>query len=103
MNMTHLFTTNASVDAHNNALYTLSKANKAQIKAVDIIVGDISDDLKKQMKNKSQIHDPTKTMGLYLLVSMAIAAKYDLTSKIDVTDRTHQWCRVCHRKPRLQS
>ena len=55
MNMTHLFTTNASVDAHNNALYTLSKANKAQIKAVDIIVGDISDDLKKQMKNKSQM------------------------------------------------
>ena len=25
-------------------------------------------------------------MGLYLLVSMAIAAKYDLTTKIDVTD-----------------
>lgn len=24
-------------------------------------------------------------MGLYLLVSMAIAAKYDLTTKIDVT------------------
>ena len=47
--------TNASVDAHNNALYTLSKANKAQIKAMDIIVGDISDDLKKQMKNKSQM------------------------------------------------
>ena len=32
MNMAHLFTTNASVDAYNNALYTLSKADKAQIK-----------------------------------------------------------------------
>ena len=63
MNMTHLFTTNASVDAHNNALYTLSKADKVQIKAVDIIVGDISDDLKKQMKIKIP-DDPTKTMGL---------------------------------------
>ena len=52
MHMTYLFTTNASVYARNNALYTLSKANKAQIKAVDIIVGDICDDLKKQMKNK---------------------------------------------------
>ena len=85
MNMTHLFTTNASVDAHNNALYTLSEAEKAQIKAVDIIVGDISDDLKKQMKNKIP-DDPTKTMGLYSLVSVSTAAKYDLTTNIDVTD-----------------
>ena len=61
MNMAHLFTTNASVDAHNNSMYTLSKADKAQIKAVDIIVGDMSDDLKKQMKNKIP-DDPTKTM-----------------------------------------
>jgi len=54
MNVAHLFTTNALVDAHNKALYTLSKADKAQIKAVDIIVGDISDDIKKQWKTKSQ-------------------------------------------------
>ena len=83
--MIHLFTTNASVDAHNNALYALSKAEKAQIKAVDIIVGDISDDRKKQMKNKIP-DDPTKTMGLYSLVLVATAAKYDLTTNIDVTD-----------------
>ena len=85
MNMTHLFTTNASVDARNNTLYTLSKADKAQIKALGIIVGDISDDLKKQMKNKIP-DDPTKTMGLYSLVSVATAAKYDLTTNVDVTD-----------------
>jgi len=48
MNVAHLFATNALVDAHNKALYTLSKADKAQIKAVDIIVGDSSDDIKKQ-------------------------------------------------------
>ena len=66
MNVTHLFTTNSFVDAHNNALYTLSKAYKAQIKAVDIVIGDISDDLKKQMKNKIP-DDPTKTMqGCFL-------------------------------------
>ena len=67
MNVTHLFTTNTSVDAHNNALYTLSKNNKAQIKAVDIIVGDISDDLKKQIKNNFP-NNPTRTMDLYSLV-----------------------------------
>ena len=60
-NMAHLFTTNAFVDAHNNSMYTLSKADKAQIKAVDIIVGDMSDDLKKEMLNKIP-DDPAKTM-----------------------------------------
>ena len=55
MNKTHLFSTNASVDAHNNALYSLSKTDKAQIKAVDIIIGDISDDLKNERKTKSQM------------------------------------------------
>ena len=52
MNITHLFPTNASVDAHKNALYTLSKTDNAKIKAVDIIIGDTSDDHKRQ---KSQI------------------------------------------------
>ena len=84
MNMTHLFSTNASVDAHNNALYSLSKTDKAQIKAVDIIIGDISDDLKNQIKKIRD--DPTKTMGLYSVVSVAAVAKYDLTTNIDVTD-----------------
>ena len=52
---------------------------------MDIIVGDTSDDLKKQMKNKIP-DDPTKTMGSYSLVAVATAAKYDLTTNIDVTD-----------------
>ena len=47
------------------ALYTISKTDKAQIKAVDIIVGDISDDLKKQMQNKIP-DDPTKTFRVYI-------------------------------------
>ena len=36
-----------SVDAHSNVLHTLSKTEKSQIKALDI-VGDILDDLKQQ-------------------------------------------------------
>ena len=84
-NITHLFTTNAPVHAHNNVLYTFSKNGKGEVKAVDTIVGDISDDLRKQIKNKIP-DDPTKTMGLYSVVSVATAAKYDLTTNIDVTD-----------------
>ena len=41
MSVTHLFTTNASVDAYNNAVYMSSNTDKVQIKAVDIIIGDI--------------------------------------------------------------
>ena len=37
------------------------------------------------MKNKI-LDDPTKTMGLFSLVSVANAAKYDLTANTDVTD-----------------
>lgn len=64
--------------AHNNVLYTFSKNDKGEVKAVDIIVGDISDDLRKQIKSKIP-DDPIKTMGLYSVVSVATAAKYDLT------------------------
>lgn len=64
--------------AHNNVLYTFSKNDKGEVKAVDIIVGDISDDLRKQIKSKIP-DDPTKTMGLYSVESVAAAAKYDLS------------------------
>jgi len=76
MDMAHLFYYKCIRRCLNTALYNLSKTDKAQVKAVDIIVGDISDDLKKQLKNKIP-DDPTKTMGLYSLVSLVTATKYD--------------------------
>ena len=85
METTHLFTTNASVNAHNNSMYAKCESDKCQIKAIDIVVGDISDDLKKQMKDKIP-DDPTKTMGLYSVTSIATNAKYDLTTNVNVTD-----------------
>ena len=66
VNMTHLFTTNASVGVHNNTLYTISKTNKAQIKAVEIVVGIL--------------------IVLYSFVSVTTMAKYDLTTNNNVTD-----------------
>lgn len=85
INSTHLFSNNALVDAHNNSLYTFLKTVKAQIKAIDIVIGDISDKLKKLMKQKIP-DNPTKTMGLYSVVSAALDSKYDLTSNVDITD-----------------
>lgn len=85
METTHLFTTNALVNAHNNSMYAKCESDKCQVKAIDIVIGDISDDLKKQMKDKIP-NDPTKTMGLYSLTPIATNAKYDLTTNVNVTD-----------------
>ena len=70
---------------HNNSMYAKCESDNCQIKAVDIVVGDISDDLKKQMKDKIP-NDPTKTMGLYSVTSIATNAKYDLTTNVNVTE-----------------
>lgn len=49
METTHLFTTNALVNAHNSSMYAKCQSDKCQVKAIDIVIGDISDDLKKQI------------------------------------------------------
>ena len=65
--MTHLFSVNEQVDNHNNTIYQASISNKAQIKCIDIVIGHLSDNLKKKMKEKIP-DDPSKTMGLYSVV-----------------------------------
>jgi endonuclease/exonuclease/phosphatase (EEP) superfamily protein YafD len=85
INKTHLFSTNVQANDHNTTIYQASQTDKAKIKCIDIIVGDMSDDLKKKMKEKIP-DDPTKTMGLYNVVSVAVRAKYDLTTNVNVND-----------------
>ena len=57
--LTHVFSTNASVMAHNEAVYNLSQSEKAQIDAIDVVIGDISDELKHEVKKKVP-DDPSK-------------------------------------------
>ena len=57
--LTHVFSTNASVNAHNEAVYNLSQSEKAQIDAIDVVIGDISDELKHEVKKKVP-DDPSK-------------------------------------------
>lgn len=52
---------------------------------VDIVVGDVSDEFKQQFKKQIPT-DPTKTMGLYSVVYVAICFEYDLTTNVSVTD-----------------
>ena len=67
----------------NHTLYAISKTDKAQIKAMDIIVGDIFIIFRNKIPD-----DPTRTEGLYSLVLHVVttAAKCDLATNINVTD-----------------
>jgi len=80
-----LFSTNQAVDGHNVKIFNNSKNQKVIICAVDIIIRDLSDELKERMKQKIP-HDPTKTMGLFSVCSVHVAAKYDLTTIVSVLD-----------------
>ena len=48
-----------------------------------IVVADLSDKLKEQIKQNIP-NDPTKTIGLYSVCAVYVAAKYDLTTNVSV-------------------
>ena len=85
INSTHLFSTNMAVDQHNHDLFRKSTNEKVEIKAIDIVLGDLSDELKDRLK-KQIPNDPSKTMGLYSVCSVLKDAKYDLTTNVSVVD-----------------
>ena len=82
---THLFSTNMAVNEHNHEIFHKSTNEKVQVKAIDIVLGDLSDDLKERVK-KQIPNDPSKTMGLYSVCSILKEAKYDLTTNVSVVD-----------------
>ena len=82
---THLFTTNKAVDLHNKAVYDKCSQPKAEVKAIDIVIGDISDELKRTMLSKIS-DDASKTMGLSSVIKVAVSLKYDISTNIAVLD-----------------
>lgn len=66
-------------------IFLKSSHHKVKICAVDIVVGDVSVEIKAKMKEKIP-NGPTKTMGLYSNLYVATGAKYDLTSNVSVFD-----------------
>ncbi len=85
INSTHLFSTNIAVDQHNHDIFHKSTNEKIEIKAIDIVLGDLSDELKDRLK-KQIPNDTSKTMGLYSVCSIVNDARYDLTTKVSVID-----------------
>ena len=54
MNITHLFSINQAVEGHNVKIFNDSKNQKVNICAVDIIIGDLSDEVKQRMTNGAE-------------------------------------------------
>ena len=54
MKKTHLYSTNAQVSDHKNAMYQAAHTQRAQIKCIDIVVGDMST-YKTKSKKKFQM------------------------------------------------
>ena len=62
-------------------MFNLSQSTKAQIDAIDIVIGDISDELKDEVKKKIP-DNPSKTIGLYEKLNITVGSKYDLTINV---------------------
>ena len=83
---THLFLTNAAVNSFNNLVFQNAAAEKkAVVEAIDIVIGDLKDDVKEKLVTKIP-NDPTKTMGLHSALPIVVGGKYDFTSNIKTTD-----------------
>ena len=62
-----------------------STNEKVKIKVIDIVLGDLADELKERLK-KQIPNDPSKSMGLCSVCSILKDAKYDLTTNVSVVD-----------------
>ena len=67
--VTRLFATNALVNLPNNAIFQMSANQKPQIPAIDVVVGDVFEQIKQKMNERSQAMRPKQwaCMRLYLL------------------------------------
>ena len=65
INSTILFSTNMAVDQHNHDIFHKSTNEKVEIKAIGIVLGDLSDELKERLK-KQIPNDPSKTMYFFI-------------------------------------
>ena len=87
---THMFSTNAEVDAFNEIVYDRTSSEKVLVKAKSAVVGDVT----CAIREKTMIHltnDKKYTMhmstgGLRTELKLAIGLQYDCTVNLDVED-----------------
>ncbi|KAJ8048036.1 hypothetical protein HOLleu_00195 [Holothuria leucospilota] len=68
---THLFQTNAKVNAHNEKMFSLLDITKVEVPSLDIVTGDLSSTIKEKITSLIP-HDSNKTMGLMTKLFLGI-------------------------------
>ncbi|XP_063951720.1 uncharacterized protein LOC135153231 [Lytechinus pictus] len=81
VDVTHLLYHNEAVDAHNKQLHS-SVANQAVLASHDIVIGDITDEVKQKVLSCAK----AKEMGLSKTCNLALELKAELTVNIDTAD-----------------
>ncbi|KAJ8025627.1 ATP-dependent DNA helicase PIF1 [Holothuria leucospilota] len=81
---THLFQTNAKVNAHNEKMFSLLDITKVEVPSLDIVTGDVSSTVKEKIISLIP-HDSNKTMGLMSNL-LGIGQRVDLCLNVAVDD-----------------
>ncbi|KAJ8048374.1 ATP-dependent DNA helicase PIF1 [Holothuria leucospilota] len=82
---THLFQTNAKVNAHNEQMFSLLNVTKVEVPSHDIVTGDVTNTVKEKIISLIP-HDSNKTMGLMSKLSLGIGQRVDLCINVAVED-----------------
>ena len=86
LKLPHIYLSNKLDDSHNNLVFETSPgSNKISIQAVDVVLGDVSKEVKNRVK-RSIPQTTSKTMGLTLLYKSAVGMRNELTCNVDVED-----------------
>ena len=85
-NSPHLFPCNEDVDNHNDAVYRLATAIKAEIRCLDTVLGDDTGAVKQRILNCVKSTKTNETGNLMNIVKVAVGLCYDTTHNISVDD-----------------
>jgi hypothetical protein len=82
----HIYLQNDLVNGHNSIIFEHSEVSKKiQIHAWDIVVGDVSQEIKADIRSRIP-KDCTKTMGLLSILQTGIGLRVEISTNVDVED-----------------
>ena len=82
----HLFPCNAAVDAHNEHLYQSASTEKVEIKCIDTVLGEDSEEVKQKILEQLKGKKANDTGNLSENLKVAVGLNYDTTHNVSVSD-----------------
>ena len=82
----HLFPCNAAVDTHNRCIYDSANTEKAEIKCIDTVLGEDTEDVKRRILEQLKGKKINDTANLSEDLRVAVGLSYDTTHNVSVAD-----------------